>query len=129
MIEQVTLTNIDSLIERFTKARGGAQNDDTTSEAMFIYLTKYAGVSMLHVSSAIGIYWIGLQNATARATKDGKPYASIKEAITRMMEGGHVTTVGIRFFYTDNAVERLRMMAAHVEVCRKSGDFLLYSED
>lgn len=128
MIEQVTLTNIDSLIERFTKARGGAQNDDTTSEAMFIYLTKYAGVSMLHVSSAIGIYWIGLQNATARATKGGKPYASIKEAIM-LMEAGHVTTIGIRFFYTDDAVERLRMMAAHVEVCRKSGDFLLYSED
>lgn len=121
MIENVTQINIDSLLDRYRLARQGETNNDTTSEAMFVLSTQFNLGAML-LTTGFGILWIGIQNATARMSSDGKgtPYPSIKHALLHAMD-----LKPRDVYYTDNAVERFRWLADRLEKFYADPSFLI----
>lgn len=122
---QVTLETLDAFIAKYAKARGGELNEDTDSEAMFLASGRFTGVYML--STALSPMWIGLQNATARSSSDGKgtPFPTVRDAVqsmlTRPLAQGRAEV-----FYSEDAAECLRWTADRIESFKAMGGSLLY---
>lgn len=123
-MQRVTTENLDSLLKRYTEARGGELNEETNSEAMFVVLGKYSGAYILN--TALGPLWIGVQNATARWTDGGKPFESVRAAIEDVMTSNYPPAKFAAVFYSDDSVALLRWLADQIEEFKKAGDFLLY---
>lgn len=128
MIERVTAESLDRHLELYAKVRGGIDNEQTESEAQFIFVRKYGGLYFLH-AGAPGPLWIGAQNATARWSADGQGsrFPSVRAAIDGVIGCRDAMSIGQALFYTDDSVERLRWMAERIEAFKASGDFLLYA--
>jgi hypothetical protein len=124
-MERVTTENIDDYMKRYSVARGGELNEDTDSEAAFVVLAQYRGAYILN--TGLGPLWIGVQNASARWTDDGKPFQSVLAALEAAMTSSHPTAMGAAVYYSEDSVERLRWLADQLEEFKKAGTFLLWA--
>jgi hypothetical protein len=119
LVEQVTLSNLDSFIERCAKARNGELSEGTYSEAMFVFSSPFWGAYIL--SADAGIRWVSLQNASARWSDGGKPFYSVRAALMSALSSAssdHTTEGGA--FYSEDSVARLRWLADQVESFKAS---------
>ena len=127
LVEQVTLSNLDSFIERYAKARGGELNEETDSEAMFVFRSQFGGAYILN--TGVGILWIGLQNASARWSNGGKPFPSVRAALVDVLSSASPNqAIGAGAFYSEDSVARLRWLADQVESFKASSTFLLHAK-
>lgn len=113
MIEQVTHSNLFDMVERYARARGGETNEQTDSEAQFVAAGPYQGVLVLTTNLPCGPVWVGMQNASSRATDHGKGFESVTSAVHKMLLMTDWRRVSI--YYTDDARERLRWMADRID--------------
>lgn len=124
-IFKVTENDLEEVLAKYEESRGGFDNEDTNSEAMFFFTCKYLfGAQIL--THGYGPIWIGLQNATARYSNNGKGelFPDIRTALTELL---HVNSLyRVSLYYSTDAVQRLRFIAEYIEECRDSGDFLIY---
>lgn len=121
-MELVTKENLDEIVKKYAKARGGENNEDTNSEAAFVLVSKYLGAYILNTWA--GPIWIGMQNATARWTNGGKPFDSARAAIEAVMDYRGPAKAAV--YYSEDSVERLRYLANSIENFKKCGDVLLW---
>jgi hypothetical protein len=126
-MEQVTIDTLDAFMDRYCIARGGEQNEDTDSEAMFVGIGKYSGAFML--TTGLGPMWVGLQNATARLSSDGNgtPYASVRDAVWDALTLRRARAPS-EVLYSENAEQRLQWLAGRITENKACGDFLLIRE-
>lgn len=126
-MEQVTLKNLDALLDRYANARGGELNELTHSEAMFVFRSKFGGAYILN--TGLGIVWIGLQNASARWSNNGKPFPSVRAALLDVLENdspSHSVEAGA--FYSEDSVVRLRWLADQVEQYKADTSTLVHMD-
>jgi len=124
-MERVTEENLDDYLARYSATRGGELNEETDSEAAFVVIAQHRGAYILN--TGLGPVWIGAQNASSRWTDDGKPFASVRDALKSAMNNKHPTAKGIGIYYSDDSVELLRWMADRIEEFKKAGTFLLWA--
>jgi len=123
-MEQVTPSNIDDLLCRYDRARDGEMNEDTDSEAAFVFASKFGGAYTLH--TGIGIFWVGLQNASARWSNGGEQFPSVRSAIESALNSTNpIQSIGGGVFYSEDSTERLRWLADRIESFKSCGSFLL----
>lgn len=123
-MEKVTVESIDHFVSLYSVARGGETNEETESEAMFVLATKYKGAYLLSTWPAP--LWIGVQNAKARWSTNGKPFASVRAAIEAVLTAHDPESLHLAVYYSTDSVERLRWLADQIEANKAAGDFLLY---
>ncbi len=125
-MQEVTKETIDFFVSMYSAVRDGERNESTESEAMFVAVGKYAGCFIL--STGLGPMWIGVQNATARMSSDGKgaPFADARSAIELLLADPHPLRK-VRVFYSDNSVERMHWLADRIAEFKAAGEFLLYA--
>jgi hypothetical protein len=127
-MERVTEDNIDDMLNRYIAARGGLFNEDTNSEAMFVCVGKYRGAYIL--STWQGPVWVGVQNATARWTRNGCPFKSMLDALNEVIHPkNHPLNRDLAVYYFEDSVLMLRWLADYLRDCKSAGDFLLYEPD
>lgn len=123
-LQQVTLATLNEFAERYHTARGGVGNQDTDSEAAFVYLSQYGGAYVLF--TGMGIFWIGLQNSSARWTNNGRPFSDVRDALYAVLEcTDPVHSVGGGLFYAENSVELLSFVAERVRNFKACGSFMV----
>lgn len=122
-MEQVTLETLDAFIERYAKARGGERNEETDSEAMFVFRSKYGGAFVLN--TGLGAVWVGLQNASARCSDYGKPFPSVHAALHWALTSNGFTSIDSAVFYSEDSIARLRFLADQIERYRADDSVLL----
>lgn len=125
-MRHVTKENLDEFLKLYAEARGGEENEDTNSEAMFVVVSKYRGIYFL--STGLGPLWIGLQNASARWTNGGKPFSTVRAAIEGVTNNHHPLSTDLAVFYSEDSISRLRWLADRIEEYKNGGDFLLWKE-
>lgn len=116
MIERVTHQNLDEVVARYIAARGGENTEQTDSEAMFVAGERFRGLYFFNQHLK---YWIGVSNASARASYNGIPAPDVRAAVARMLSLGH------EVHYTDEVVERLRWMTDRIAEWKADSSFLL----
>lgn len=123
-MEQVTFENLESFIERYAEARGGELNELTNSEAMFVFKSQFGGMYILN--TGLGIVWIGIQNASARWSNNGKYFSSIRDALYDVLSSNDpIHSIDAGLFYSEDAASRLRMLANQNLEYKKSNEFLV----
>lgn len=110
-MQVVSSKNLQRYLQKYSLARGGLLYEKTYSEAMFILVCD-AGVYQLHASRRL-IYWIGMQNATARWTAlNGKSFTNVEAALDQAVNAAIYNAV---LYYSEDAIERLRWIANYIE--------------
>lgn len=105
-MERVNKIDRNHFVVRYNKARGGAGNEATASEAMFVAAEMFTGIYIYN--EHLGM-WVGVSNATSRISYYGKPAPSTDEAVDRALG------IGFEVYYSEDPVTRLRWMADTIE--------------
>lgn len=103
-MELVTAESLETFLQKYRKARGGELNEFTDSEAMFVAIKIHGGAYQLH--TGLGIFWVGIQNASSRWSQQGLKFISVRRALEAVLDDG-----AVQLYYSEDSVERLRWLA------------------
>lgn len=126
MIEHVTEANLSVWLSAYRQSRGGESYEETESEAMFLVSAQFGGSYLLHTSGALGHVWIGIQNATARATNHGHAFDTVELALRAAMRRWPGA-----LYYAADTMEWMLWMAERTERFKAYGHTRIefFSED
>jgi hypothetical protein len=111
-MKRVTTGNRNHMLAEYNTARGGAGNENTDSDAMFVAWDRWTGVYIYNESLRM---WVGVSNATARISYYGHEAPNTEEALDRTIN------LGFEVWLSLDAVERYRLIADKIAEWKAMG--------